>query len=285
MDLTYYEEEVFEFLYNISVGIERLEKICIILIEHNTIKDQNKFEKSLITHNHSELFRRIGQKYENNLGPVHNAFLQLLSQFYNSWRYDRYTLNEVANYGKEQKALINFIVKYLDVDIKVDFPFNITPNEQRITKFVGQVIGRISSFLYEIICAEASSQNIYTDEVRVDSKAHKIFMRKEYDFRNESIVWKEILIYLVNNDYLESTAMDIIRSIEPLPFERALIGDYIKSFESSLLRQRIIDEVEAIYDGRKDIAERLSLLDIFNRFGQIAEDLDYDDLEGEDKDW
>jgi len=37
METFYYEEECFEFLYNLSVGIERLMKICIILIENDVL--------------------------------------------------------------------------------------------------------------------------------------------------------------------------------------------------------------------------------------------------------
>jgi hypothetical protein len=35
METFYHEEEIFEFLYNLSVGIERLLKINVILIEHS----------------------------------------------------------------------------------------------------------------------------------------------------------------------------------------------------------------------------------------------------------
>jgi hypothetical protein len=55
METFYYEEECFEFLYNTSVGIERLLKICIILTEHDKINNQEEFEQSLITHNSTEL--------------------------------------------------------------------------------------------------------------------------------------------------------------------------------------------------------------------------------------
>ena len=33
-----YEEEIFEFLYNVSVGIERLLKVCVILIQRPSPK-------------------------------------------------------------------------------------------------------------------------------------------------------------------------------------------------------------------------------------------------------
>jgi len=45
-------DEIFEFLYNLSVGFERLLKIAVILIEHKDDSNQEALEKSLITHNH-----------------------------------------------------------------------------------------------------------------------------------------------------------------------------------------------------------------------------------------
>ncbi|EPX8935434.1 hypothetical protein ACW5X7_002835 [Morganella morganii] len=53
-----YETEIFNFLYNISVGVERFLKIAIILTEYNEDTEQDSFEKSFITHNHSELMSR-----------------------------------------------------------------------------------------------------------------------------------------------------------------------------------------------------------------------------------
>ncbi|WP_028298626.1 hypothetical protein [Olivibacter sitiensis] len=35
----YYEHEVFEFLYSLSIGLERLEKIVVILTEHDEEMD------------------------------------------------------------------------------------------------------------------------------------------------------------------------------------------------------------------------------------------------------
>lgn len=45
MDSLYHEAEVFELLYNLSVGIERLFKVAIVLIEHDEFVDQERFER------------------------------------------------------------------------------------------------------------------------------------------------------------------------------------------------------------------------------------------------
>jgi|SRR5690554_508731 len=78
----YYEHDVFEFLYSLSIGLERLEKIVVILTEHDEEIDQEEFEKTLITHNHLELLKRIKKKHTINLGKQHVKLLQFISDFY-----------------------------------------------------------------------------------------------------------------------------------------------------------------------------------------------------------
>ena len=50
---------IFSFLYHISVGIERLQKIVLILLDDFNAENYEEFEKKLITHNHVELNRKI----------------------------------------------------------------------------------------------------------------------------------------------------------------------------------------------------------------------------------
>lgn len=51
------------------MGIERLQKVLLVLLENITVDDYEEFEKSLITHNHMELHKRI----RNNCGIEFNA--------------------------------------------------------------------------------------------------------------------------------------------------------------------------------------------------------------------
>lgn len=113
-----FEEECFEFLYNISVGIERLEKILIILIEHdNNIKSQEEFEKSLITHNHLDLLKRIKSERQLNFGKTHIRFLGLLASFYKSVRYERFNISSVYKPSQDKEKLVEFITSELKVEL------------------------------------------------------------------------------------------------------------------------------------------------------------------------
>jgi len=196
-----YEDECFSFLYNTSVGIERLEKIAIILLEHNNEKDQEQFEKSLITHNHLDLIKRISGTTPLNLGKEHIKFLSLLSDFYKSYRYDRYNLPSEIGIDKDQLALISFVSDSLGIEIKIS-PLFPTGIDKHIRSFLGKIIGKIATQLYTII----RDAKTFTYELRYDSKAAKIFYanEKEYNFVDERICQKEILVYLMNNQNTNS---------------------------------------------------------------------------------
>jgi len=253
----YYTEEIFEFLYNISVGIERLEKIAIILIEHDNVKNQEKFKKSLITHNHLELLSRIKKKHKLKLGKQHNRFLQLLTEFYNNTRYSRYNFNEVYFYNKEKQAILNYISKELGIQLE-----ETSKNNYRIKKFIGKIIGKIATELYEIIYNEAHRLNIYTYELRINSKAAKIFLRKEFDFLKETVLWKELLIYLMNTRE-DIGIVNFIKNIQPLSFDPGLIPYYLTCFQNDVNKLEHLNELDILYD--EDVVnkkERLEMLEL-----------------------
>lgn len=209
MKTIYYKDYIFEFLYQIAVGFERLEKISLILLENITNDEQEEFEKGLITHNHIELFKRINKFKTINLAKEHNEFIQILTNFYKQNRYGRYSLEKLDIYDEEKNKLVEFINKYSDVQIVNDFKTEITQNNIQIKKFIGRIVKKIVLSLYEIIKDESAKQNIYTAEIRIDSKASKIFLREEFDFQNEAIFTKEILIYMLQQkngytDYITS---------------------------------------------------------------------------------
>jgi len=97
-----HEDELFEVLYDLAVGFERLLKVVVALLEHKDSDDQEEFEKSLITHSRPELLRRIKQHRTVELGPQHNDFLDLLARFYKQIRYGRFGLDSVYDHHRER---------------------------------------------------------------------------------------------------------------------------------------------------------------------------------------
>jgi hypothetical protein len=272
MDSFYHHDEIFETLYNLSVGIERLVKVAILLVEHNA-SDQDSLEKSLITHDHQSLFARLKKNVPLNLGTVHNDFIAMLSTFYKSHRYDRFGLAAMSVDGKEKLALHGFIEKYLDIKVRDNFPLDITPNTDQIRRFLGRAVGKIASQVYEAIRTSASNLNIFTYEIRSDSKAGKIFLGKSFDFLPEETLWRELVVFIMNCRH-ERGLFGFIRGIEPLDFDPQLLSEYLEAFGSTEKMQRVVGELESLYDDIENKTTRLSQLEVLTNHH-----IDFDDEE------
>lgn len=259
-----HEDECFTFLYYTAVGIERLEKIAIILLEHNPQTDQEKFEKSLITHNHLELIYRIKRQSTLKLGKVHNKFLQLLSDFYKTYRYDRYNLSSVFHPNQDKTKLTQFICDELQTkDNDCSFFTSEIIIDTRIRHFIGKTISKISTQLFEIIEEQARHLRLYTYEIRYESKAFKIFVSKEYSFDDERQCQKEVLVYLMNKKNSEDVFTRYVNSIKPLDLEGEENNTYARFLFDFSKETIVTDEISQIYEDNeygKDRTEAISLI-------------------------
>lgn len=254
-----FTDEVFEVLYNLSVGFERLLKIAVVLLEHNDAVDQDELEKSLITHSHLDLLGRIKKHVPISLAPLHNDFLGLLGTFYKSLRYDRFILSSAYDSEREIEALCDFLRKYLNIDIPRNFLLFGTANEDRYRRFIRRTVLKISRTLYEVIEIRARALNLYTYELRNGSKAETVFLR-EIDISDEDVLWKELLVFLMNT---KSTSgyLDFLRGIAPLDFDPELVGDYLDCFQSDASKAFVMDELETLYEDMEERkGERLELM-------------------------
>lgn len=256
METLHYESEIFCVLYNLSVGLERFLKVAVVLLEYDEKVDPSEYEKTLITHNHLDLLNRIKKHKELPLGKVHNELLSLLGRFYKTYRYDRYSIRTVEKLSKEKRALLEWLEKHLNIDVSDNPPFQVVRNEWKVKKFVGKVVGKILDSLYAVIDDAARSKNIYTYEIRYFSKAYKLLYGKEYHFESDDILWKELLVFLLNTDQ-ESQWLDYIRSIEPLDFDPGLISEYLQSLGSDIKKIEITEELESLYEDVENKGERI----------------------------
>jgi hypothetical protein len=133
----------FEILYGLSVGIERLQKVAIILLEHRDDKDIGTLEASLISHNTMELSNRVDSSVAQCLSSVHKEFLSLLSKFYKTHRYGRYSLASVPAIDAERTLLIEFLAKHLSIARPQEDALLGFRNTNQIRKFVGKVVRHI----------------------------------------------------------------------------------------------------------------------------------------------
>jgi hypothetical protein len=275
-------DEVFEVLYNLSVGMERLLKIAVVLIEHDPATTvQNKLESSLITHNHLSLLQRIKQRVQANLNPPQIDFLQLLTDFYKGSRYNRFLMSSVTveEYHKEQKSLCRLLEKHLGVEILIDDDNLFPPqNSDRYRSHIQKLVTEISSCIYSIITERAGELNLYTYELRHGSRAETIFLGNA-DLGSEELLWKELLIFLMNTDS-SSGAIEFLRSIKPLDFDPGLAHEFLHCFRSKLASANLIGELEQLYSELPDAdaEERRSDMRIV---ANPNSDLGFPDDEGE----
>jgi hypothetical protein len=273
-----HEEDTFEFLYGVAVGIERLLKIALILTEHDKVTDQVAFEKGLVTHSHQELVARLKTSHEIDLSGVHNEFLSILSRFYKSRRYGRYSLASVAAPARERDDLVAFLEKHLQIKIDISGMFTVTPNEPRHKKFVGRVISKIVLQVFKIVENEAIRLNLYTYEIDCQSKASKIFIRKSFDFEDEDILQVELIAYFVSGTASGSNAKFIREIIKPLPFDPALEADYLAALRFDHRKLTVLDELEAHYEEVEDFKTRRNMVE-----AATCDNLSYGENEDDDE--
>ena len=259
MESFYHEEEIFEFLYNISVGIERLLKISVILIEHTNEMNQDVFFESIRNHNHQKLLKSISNKYNLKESKSKNAFIQLLNNFYNEMRYDRYTNKDPLNNDKEKKSFIKFLEKYLKIKISNEF-LSVSQNDKSTKHFIGEVIKSITVEQYEIITKEAARLNIYINEIRRYSKAYKIFILHQFNFDYENRVQRELFLRFLSDDK-SSPLIAFAKEFKPLEFESYDENYYAKCMFKKLETLNLDGEMELLDENIDKIEERIDFLD------------------------
>jgi len=271
-------EEVFDFLYNLSVGFERLLKVAVTLLEHDGAQDQVDFENSLKTHNHLDLLMRVKKHAPVSLSGPHYEFLQLLGTFYRTFRYDRFVLSMTWDPEKEKAALRSFLENRLEVVFEPSSSVFPTINNVRFKKYIGRLVAKISIELYRTITQSTSNLNLYTHEIRSDSKAAKIFLKGECDFRSEDVLWKELLVFFMNTK-ARSGLLDFLRSIEPLEFDEASAADFLQCFQLWEERSLMVDELEELYANLTDPGGRLSQMELIGNPQVYFEPVDNDQEE------
>lgn len=274
METLHHEEECFEFLYNTSIGLERLFKIAIVLIEHDDSSNQDEFEKNLITHSNSELISRIQKKHRINIGKPHSRFLSLTDKFYKTTRYGRFNLSSVYEKNHDKFGLVEFIESQLDLDLQGNGMFAI-PIDEKIKKYLGKLIGKFAVQVYEVIRTEASRNKTFTNEIRYGSKAFKIFIEQKFDFKEERIAQRESLLHILRNG-IDTKYQEFLDSIPPINLESLTTDEYIKNVFCYDLQGQVREELNYVYEEDKPNLQRIEDLLI------IGTGVDFESM---DSDW
>lgn len=264
------DANTFVMLYNLSVGIERLQKIVVTLLEYNSEIGKENFEAHLknMGHNHISLRDNIAKlakegKYKSTpkFSTRENEFFELLSRFYSDNRYMRFEVYQKTD--GEVQLLNDYLEKHAKLDKNiVDDSIMVNDSVKRV---LGKVISSIAQKYYSLVKEGSDRNGIFTYELRSYSKAEKVFIgeslyNEKYD---ESLALKELIIF-IHNSKEKHPYLKFIEDIEPLEFDPAFIPDYINNLENGIVSQQLVDEVDSLYEdveNAKDRRELVNLLD------------------------
>lgn len=276
-----YEDDCFMLLYDISVGIERLEKIVYLLLAHK-FDNSNPIAKLKI-HNHIKLYELISQYISLNFGSKELALLSLLSEFYSKGRYVHLDYDENVqklDLNKNKNRLFQFFDEFLNIKSATFITENsVISLTDEIKKNIGETISNIVTPIYSVICDTAYQLGIFTDEIRYESKSFKIFVEKEFTFEKEHIAQREILLHLFHSD--KDEYINKLQSISPIELGQHPSEQYVSYLMDFTNHTEIKDEISQVYEDNED-AERANIISfIGNGISEIEYDFD-DELSDSD---
>lgn len=260
MESFYNISEDFYFLYHVAVGIERMQKVLLVILYDVSNENMENFMKSIKHHNHKDLHDKIRKKRQINLSNEQYNLIDLLTKFYQRGRYERFNYN--SNIEFDKNILTDFILdncKNIGWD-KISWSFNLVNNEET-KEFFGRIIGRLGQKYYEVIEEEARKRNLYSYELRYDSPAEKLFLHPndkgsyQKKIQEEKRAIKELLLYL-NSPLGLNKFIEYMQEIEPLPFEIALIQEYFTDLCNKVISQELLNEVDFMYNQRDIVGNK-----------------------------
>ena len=277
------DANTFVMLYNLSVGIERLQKIVVTLLEYNSEIGKENFEAHLknMGHNHISLRDNIAKlakegKYKNTpkFSTRENEFFELLSRFYSDNRYMRFEVYQKTD--GEVQLLNDYLEKHAKL-YKNIVDDSILVNDS-VKRVLGKVISSIAQKYYSLVKEGSDRNGIFTYELRSYSKAEKVFIgeslyNEKYD---ESLALKELIIF-IRNSKEKHPYLKFFEEIEPLEFDPAFIPDYINDLENGIVSQQLIDEVDFLYEDVENAKERRKLVNLLDHSDVL---FDYPYVEG-----
>ena len=248
-------------LYFASQGIERIQKSLIELIcknKHIKENEKNKVYELLMSHSHNGLNDWIESELSFKFNPSEKKFLNILSEFYNTKRYSRYS---DETYLESTTPEIDLLGKLVDGKVE---------KSEEIKNNFGKCLGKLSINYYKElrnICAEL---NIYVYEMDYDSAANMVFLNSENNlFKYYKIIqkYKKEVLYWVLKSGEKYPKYKYCRKVDPLEFDPQMISQYLKEIvQYPDDKYSYFGEADVCYDelyesNKEEWKERLELID------------------------
>jgi hypothetical protein len=151
-------------------------------------------------------------------------------------------------------------------------------NSDRIRRFVGKIVQKVVASAFDIIRTQAFALNIYTHELRGDSKAIRIFYGERLDFIDERIKKKELLLFLMHPES-QGGHIDLVRPLEPLQLDPAIAAEYIRALLNDSHLPEVEGEIDELYTEVDDIGGRIGFVEIIDNPNVCVEEDEWEEDE------
>lgn len=238
-------EYPFFALYFASQGIERMQKAIVELIckkNHIPEKEKNSIYELLMSHAHERLNNWIEEKENIKLNTNCRKLIDILTRFYNTVRYARYSDESYLRSSTPEYDLLLELKTSNSLDLNNDIKNNF-----------GNYLGKLANMyfaVYEKLCSEL---NIYAYELEYDSAACIVYGHREKpknlykEFLRRQNAKKEILYWLMKkaSEYPKYS----IAKEDALDFDADSVEHYLwELIFNSEDGQDCYDEVDYLYD-------------------------------------
>lgn len=258
-------EHSFMTLYFASQGIERIQKSLIELIcknKHIKESEKNKVYELLMSHSHNGLNDWIEREYSIKLKPNEKKFLNILSEFYNTKRYSRYS---DETYLESTTPEIDLLERLVDGKVE---------KSEDIKKAFGKCLGELSTDYYKALYNICAELNIYLYEMEYDSAASRVFLNNNknlFDYYKIIQKYKKEVLYWVLKSGDKYPKYEYCEEVDPLEFDPQMIDEYLEEIvQFSEDKYSYFDEADYCYDelytsNKEEWKKRLELIDrLFN---------------------
>lgn len=240
------EYELVPIFYNLSIGIERLQKV-IILVEQEGINKNPK------THQLTKLAGIIHKKTNLELEKIEYSFLKYLTSFYESSRYLYFDKKKDEGYVSLIAEINKYFNKFGKPVIRENefIGFDIDENVKLILK---DTVSSIIISYIQLLKKMVNKENIYTMETESETKLALLIFASENVFEyfhKRDIAIGELMYFLTANINQDD-------DIPKLDFDSAEIGGFLSSINSNRMLYQLIEFVEDEYIEMDIKLERLN---------------------------
>lgn len=284
----YQDDQIFMFLYNAAVSVERIQKCVLFMYGNYDLSEIETYALELKIHSHPTLQSKINDHTKKKLSEEQNALLDLLMEFYAQGRYSNFSINSDYNY---KLAFEDYVKRYYDhAMVETSIFSNDTYVTEQAKERIGRTLGKLLCYYYELIKKKAREMNIYTYELRDGSPAEKVFLNRfpksslQAVHESERNALAELILYLCTST--DSTGyLNYLRNIKPLSFDPYMVQEFLVDIMNRQIPQGLVDEVATIYEDMpyKEMIARKADISIIGQpniwFPEDEDDLDEDELD------